>query len=125
MPTYEYECKSCGHSFETFQSMNDQPLKDCPECGREIRRLIFGGTGVIFKGSGFYVTDKGKNPSHKAAPVSQDAVKGDSADKSAGSSADKSAGNSADKPAGSNQSQADVSKNSASGEKVKPDSKSA
>ena len=58
MPTYEYECKSCAHNFEVFQSMSDDPLKDCPECGKEIRRLIFGGTGVIFKGSGFYVTDK-------------------------------------------------------------------
>ncbi|MCL2442481.1 MAG: zinc ribbon domain-containing protein [Treponema sp.] len=61
MPTYEYECKSCSHNFEIFQSMSDQPLKDCPECGKEIRRLIFGGAGVIFKGSGFYVTDKGKS----------------------------------------------------------------
>ncbi|MCL2265462.1 MAG: hypothetical protein FWC22_05405 [Treponema sp.] len=61
MPTYEYECTSCGHGFETFQSMSEQPLKDCPECGREVRRVIFGGTGVIFKGSGFYVTDKGKS----------------------------------------------------------------
>jgi len=60
MPTYEYECKSCSHSFEVFQSMSDPPIKDCPECGKEVRRLIFGGTGVIFKGSGFYVTDKGK-----------------------------------------------------------------
>ena len=58
MPTYEYECKSCAYSFETFQSMNDAPLKDCPKCSGEIRRLIFGGAGVIFKGSGFYVTDK-------------------------------------------------------------------
>jgi len=61
MPTYEYECKSCSHSFEVFQSMSDSPLKECPKCGKEIRRLIFGGTGVIFKGSGFYVTDKGKS----------------------------------------------------------------
>ena len=60
MPTYEYECTSCGHGFEVFQSMSDLPLKDCPECGKEIRRLINGGAGVIFKGSGFYVTDKGK-----------------------------------------------------------------
>ena len=60
MPTYEYECTSCGHGFEVFQSMSDPPLKDCPECGKEVRRLIFGGAGVIFKGSGFYVTDKGK-----------------------------------------------------------------
>jgi putative FmdB family regulatory protein len=60
MPTYEYECKSCGHTFEAFQSMSDDPLTTCPECGNHIRRLIHGGTGVIFKGSGFYVTDKSK-----------------------------------------------------------------
>jgi len=61
MPTYEYECKSCSHSFEVFQSMSEQPIKNCPQCGKEVRRLIFGGTGVIFKGSGFYVTDKSKS----------------------------------------------------------------
>ena len=60
MPTYEYECKECSHNFEAFQAMSDEPLKTCPKCGKEIRRLIFGGAGVIFKGSGFYVTDKNK-----------------------------------------------------------------
>jgi len=87
MPTYEYECKSCSHSFEVFQSINDPPLKVCPECGKEIRRLIFGGTGVIFKGSGFYVTDKGKGGSAPAPKKTEaktgstvsDAPKGDSA----------------------------------------------
>ena len=59
MPTYGYECKSCGHTFDAFQSITDEPLKTCPECGKAIRRLINGGTGVIFKGGGFYVTDKG------------------------------------------------------------------
>jgi putative FmdB family regulatory protein len=65
MPTYEYECKSCGHTFEAFQRMSDEPLRDCPQCGREVRRLINGGTGVIFKGSGFYVTDKNKGAAVK------------------------------------------------------------
>jgi putative regulatory protein, FmdB family len=63
MPTYEYECKNCSHSFEAFQSMSDSPLTSCPKCGSEVRRLIFGGAGVIFKGSGFYVTDKNKSSS--------------------------------------------------------------
>ena len=65
MPTYEYECKSCSHNFEAFQSMSDAPLSLCPQCGKEIRRLINGGGGVIFKGSGFYVNDRnnGKNSS--------------------------------------------------------------
>ena len=73
MPTYEYECKSCSHSFEVFQSMSDSPLKECPKCGKEVRRLIFGGTGVIFKGSGFYVTDKGKS-SRPVAKKSENAA---------------------------------------------------
>ena len=61
MPTYGYECKSCGHTFDCFQSIKDEALKVCPECGKELRRLINGGTGVIFKGGGFYVTDKSLN----------------------------------------------------------------
>ncbi|MCL2043369.1 MAG: zinc ribbon domain-containing protein [Treponema sp.] len=58
MPTYGYECDNCSHNFEIFQAMSDDPLKKCPQCGKKIRRLISGGAGVIFKGSGFYVTDK-------------------------------------------------------------------
>jgi putative FmdB family regulatory protein len=67
MPTYEYECKSCGYVFDVFQSMSDSPLKICPQCGKDIRRLINGGTGVIFKGSGFYVTDKKGGGGEKSA----------------------------------------------------------
>ncbi len=66
MPTYDYECTQCGHTFEAFQNMSDEPLKKCPECGKKVRRLIGGGVGIIFKGSGFYVTDNksgGKNGS--------------------------------------------------------------
>ena len=59
MPTYGYECNSCKHNFEVFQSMKDEPVKECPECGKSVRRLINGGNGIIFKGNGFYVTDKG------------------------------------------------------------------
>lgn len=58
MPTYDYACDACGHEFEEFQSMSAQPLKKCPECGKnKLRRLIGIGAGVIFKGSGFYETD--------------------------------------------------------------------
>ena len=57
MPTYEYECNQCGHRFEAFQSMKDEPLKECPECGGPVRRLIGTGAGFLFKGSGFYTTD--------------------------------------------------------------------
>ncbi|GHV01657.1 hypothetical protein FACS189485_00430 [Spirochaetia bacterium] len=93
MPTYGYECKSCGHSFDAFQNMSDDPLKVCPECGKEVRRLINGGTGIIFKGSGFYVTDKGKGGS--AGGSSKSSAKPSSEKSSGGASADKSP----DKPA--------------------------
>ena len=75
MPTYEYECKSCGHCFEVFQSMSEEPLKTCVKCGKEVRRLIFGGAGVIFKGSGFYVTDKGKAAKTEPKPKPKTAEK--------------------------------------------------
>ncbi|MGD2279001.1 MAG: zinc ribbon domain-containing protein [Candidatus Omnitrophota bacterium] len=57
MPTYEYKCESCGHSFEFLQSITDEPLAKCPKCDGRIKRLISTGAGVILKGSGFYQTD--------------------------------------------------------------------
>ncbi|TGK01046.1 zinc ribbon domain-containing protein [Leptospira semungkisensis] len=59
MPTYDYRCKSCGQTFEYFQSMKDDPITTCILCGKsgEVDRLISNGGGIIFKGSGFYVTD--------------------------------------------------------------------
>jgi putative FmdB family regulatory protein len=59
MPTYEYVCKSCGHLFEIVQSMRDDPLTECPECGGELRK-VFAAPSISFKGSGFYATDHGK-----------------------------------------------------------------
>jgi putative FmdB family regulatory protein len=90
MPTYEYECRSCGHTFDAFQSIKDEPLKICPQCGREIRRLINGGTGVIFKGSGFYVTDKSKGaarPAGKTPGTEKPAAEKAASDKPAASGA--------------------------------------
>ncbi|MEE9465520.1 MAG: zinc ribbon domain-containing protein [Candidatus Neomarinimicrobiota bacterium] len=58
MPTYSYVCDTCGHRFDEMQSMKAEPLKICPDCGQEqLRRVISGGAGLIFKGSGFYITD--------------------------------------------------------------------
>jgi len=60
MPTYEYVCTK-GHRFEAFQSIKDAPLTRCPKCDSSVRRVINGGMGVIFKGSGFYTTDYKKS----------------------------------------------------------------
>jgi putative FmdB family regulatory protein len=57
MPTYDYECLKCGKRFEVFQKMTDEPKKRCPTCRGKVRRLIGAGAGMIFKGSGFYITD--------------------------------------------------------------------
>jgi putative FmdB family regulatory protein len=59
MPTYEYTCRSCGHTFDVVQAMSDEPLTVCPECGGELRK-VFGAPAISFKGSGFYATDHGK-----------------------------------------------------------------
>ncbi|MDR2069737.1 MAG: zinc ribbon domain-containing protein [Spirochaetaceae bacterium] len=80
MPTYEYECKSCGYLFEVFQTMSEDPLTSCPQCGKEVRRLINGGSGIIFKGSGFYVTDKHGGSKPAVSPAKP--AEGETSDKS-------------------------------------------
>ncbi|GBD21954.1 hypothetical protein HRbin28_02423 [bacterium HR28] len=62
MPIYEYECTSCGHRFEMKQRFSDEPVASCPECGNSVRRLLYP-AGIIFKGSGFYITDYKRNNS--------------------------------------------------------------
>ena len=63
MPTYEYECQKCKKMFELFQSITEEPVKTCPKCKGKVKRLIGGGSGIIFKGSGFYQTDYKNNKS--------------------------------------------------------------
>lgn len=57
MPTYDYSCKACSKKFTKFQTMSSEPYADCPSCGEKTRRSISKGSGIIFKGSGFYTTD--------------------------------------------------------------------
>lgn len=59
MPLYEYECENCGHRFERIQSINDEPMRQCPECAGAVHKLFFA-AGIIFKGSGWYITDSRK-----------------------------------------------------------------
>jgi len=68
MPTYEYICDNCQHEFEQFQSIKARPIRKCPKCGKlSVQRLIGAGSGVIFKGSGFYQTDYRSEGYKKAA----------------------------------------------------------
>jgi len=69
MPTYDYRCENCGNEMEAFQSIKDAPLTKCPKCGKDtLKKMISGGAGLIFKGTGFYLTDyKDKKTSTTAA----------------------------------------------------------
>lgn len=74
MPTYDYKCNACSHTFEQFQSMKDKPLKKCPACGKNaLERLIGIGAAVIFKGSGFYQTDYRSESYKKSADADKPA----------------------------------------------------
>ena len=73
MPTYDYQCESCGHELEIFQSMSDKPKRKCPECGQlKLKRLIGTGAAVLFKGSGFYETDYRSESYKKGAKADSD-----------------------------------------------------
>jgi putative FmdB family regulatory protein len=73
MPTYEYKCQACGYKFEKFQSIVAEPILVCPECSeKRVERLINGGSGLIFKGSGFYLTDYKHKNSSPAATKTED-----------------------------------------------------
>jgi putative FmdB family regulatory protein len=72
MPTYDYRCNACGHTFEEFQSFSEKTLKKCPQCKKNKLQRLFGiGAGVIFKGSGFYETDYRSDSYKQAAKADQ------------------------------------------------------
>lgn len=85
MPTYEYRCTACQTEFEKFQRMSDPPEADCPACGSPAERRLSGGAGLLFKGSGFYITDS-RSESYKKAAKADAAAGGGSS--SAGSGSD-------------------------------------
>ena len=91
MPLYEYECKKCHHRFERIQKFSDPHVKKCPECGGPVEQVI-SAPAVQFKGSGWYVTDYGKNTSHK--PHTPSASNGDSKPESKSDDKPKSEGKS-------------------------------
>lgn len=90
MPTYQYACTECGHTFEQFQSFSDDALTECPQCQGRLRKL-FNAVGVVFKGSGFY-----RNDSRGTTTSSES---GSSSEKSDSTPSEKSGSTSGDKPA--------------------------
>ena len=98
MPTYDYKCKNCGHTFEEFQSMSAELLVICPSCGKpELVRLMATGVGMIFKGSGFYQTDYKKSSSSTSTPSSKPDA--NQPDKKATSTSQPDSTKASDKPA--------------------------
>lgn len=88
MPTYDYSCDACGHTFEEFQSFKEEPLKKCPQCKKnKLRRLIGTGAAILFKGSGFYQTDY-RSESYKSAAKADEKAPATNGDGSAGKTAD-------------------------------------
>jgi putative FmdB family regulatory protein len=77
MPTYAYRCPKCGHEFQKFQKMSDRARPKCPKCQTKAERVITGGAGIVFKGSGFYITD------YKKAGKTGEGEKADKAGKAA------------------------------------------
>lgn len=76
MPTYEYRCRECSEVFEFLQQFSDSPKRKCPACGRHrLKKLISGGAGLIFKGSGFYSTDYRSPDYEKAAKADKESSK--------------------------------------------------
>ena len=93
MPTYEYECSSCKYLFEELQSMSDPALEVCPSCGKSsLRRLVGGGIGIIFKGSGFYVNDSKKKTASSTGASKTTAASAEGSTAAAGASGSKSSG---------------------------------
>jgi putative FmdB family regulatory protein len=93
MPTYDYRCKSCDHRWEASQPITADPLKKCPECGKQkAERMIGSGAGIIFKGSGFYQTDYRSDSYKKAAAADKPAAPSESKSESKPSESKSSGG---------------------------------
>jgi putative FmdB family regulatory protein len=106
MPTYDYQCQACGHTWEMFQSMNANPTKSCPKCKkRKAKRLLGVGAGLIFKGTGFYETDyKTKSGSEKKEGSSDSGPSDSSKSPDSSKSSEKSSGSSSDSSSSSSSS---------------------
>ena len=100
MPTYEYRCQK-GHEFELFQRMSDDPVSTCPECGAQAERLLSSGAGLLFKGSGFYITDYRSDDYKKKQSTEKGGAKSSDAGGSSAPGKDAASGSSSSSPSSS------------------------
>src|SRR5690606_19145136 len=101
MPTYDYECDACTHTFELFQGINDPVQKKCPECGKNKLRRLFGtGGAIVFKGSGFYQTDYRSESYKKAAKADKSSGESKPESKPSGGAAESKASPAKSSPSG-------------------------
>jgi putative FmdB family regulatory protein len=114
MPTYEYRCAACGQEFEKFQRMSDEPVAECPSCGKQAERRLSGGAGFLFKGSGFYITDYRSESYKKAAGLEGGSASGGESGKKGGATekADGSSGKAAPEKSSSEKSSSSEGKGS-------------
>jgi putative FmdB family regulatory protein len=104
MPTYEYVCRQCGHRFEAWQHMTDDPLTVCPKCSGSIRRVLYP-AGIVFKGSGFYKTEYGSSgAAASASPAESKSETGESKSASETGKSEKTGGSSSGKSEGTSSS---------------------
>ena len=87
MPTYEYRCTACSHEFEKIQRMSEDPVAECPACGAKSERKLSAGAGLLFKGSGFYITDY-RSEGYKKAAKAESGDSGKSSETKAESKSD-------------------------------------
>jgi len=109
MPIYGYRCSQCGHELEVFQSMSAEPLRECPECGGALGKMLYP-VGVHFKGSGFYTTDYKNGSSSKSEKEKRDGEAKDGARKDGDSGSKSDPGSGSDAGAKSDSSKPDSSK---------------
>jgi putative FmdB family regulatory protein len=116
MPTYDYKCEACGHTFEKFQSITAAPIRKCPQCGKnKVKRLLGTGGALIFKGSGFYITDY-RSEGYKSAAKSDN---GSTSSATPGNDGKASSSSSESKPAAAAKTESSSSSNSSSPSKKK------
>ncbi len=119
MPTYEYTCRDCGHTFEIVQSMLDETLTMCPECGGSLRK-VFAAPAISFKGSGFYATDHGKKSNKQGESKDTGEKPGEKSGEKSGGAREKAPGKATDSTGSKDSSESGSSENRSKPSKKEP-----